>query len=153
MSFVFRLERVLSVRRIQEEQALQRQAEAHSELLRAQASLDEARDRLLRAQEELDERKRRDALTSEALHLHSLHVAGQRQTIERRRTQVSEASERLDQARKAVLEAHRAREGLDRLRQREEAAWRRLQNRQEARAADEIAVARHRAREEENHGP
>ena len=153
MPFVFRLERVLSVRRIQEETAQQRQAEARSELLRSQGVLEEACARLRRAQEDLDERKRRDDLTSEALHLHSLHVAGQRQAIERAREAVSAASKHLEEAREALLEAHRAREALERLREREEITWKRREARQEARAVDEIAVSRHRAREEENHGP
>ena len=136
MGFAFRLERVLSVRRIQEEEARERHEASQRELQRSQEVLAAREARLRQALDELDALKRRDELTSQALYLHSLH-----------------ASDRAEETGARLLEAHQAREALERLREREHASWRHQCARAEARQMDEIAVTRHRAREEENHGP
>jgi len=153
VGFAFRLEKVLSVRRIQEEAAQQELARAREELARARRVLESVEGELLAALEEVDALKRSDDLTPEALYLHSLHLAGLRRKIDQARRGVAGASEAAEAAAARVLEAHRAREGLERLREREEVAWRKEQGRRESLQIDEMAVSRHRAREEENHGP
>ena len=153
MAFVFRLDRVLGVRRIQEEAAQQRNAEAQEALRRAREADQELRQTLAGALEEFDELKRGDRVTPEALYLHSLHLAGMRRKLEASRTRVEEAATAAQKAAEELLEAHQAREALERLREREKAAWDKLQAQKEARQVDEIAVSRHRTREEENHGP
>jgi flagellar export protein FliJ len=153
VAFTFRLEKVLSVRRLQEEAAQQALAQAREELARASATLVSLEGDLLTAQEEVDALKRSDELTPEALYLHSLHGAGLRRKIDQARQVLARASDAAEAAAARVLEAHRAREALERLREREEVSWRKDQDRREARELDEIAVSRHRAREEENHGP
>jgi hypothetical protein len=67
MGFNFRLERVLSVRRIEEEAARQAHAEAQDRLHFAQQTLAGARERLQLTLEGFDGMKRRDELTTEAL--------------------------------------------------------------------------------------
>lgn len=153
MAFVFRLERVLGVRRLQEEAA----QHCHAEALRACTEAAEAVRRLDAdlgvALEELDDLKRRDRLTVDALYLHTLHTAGLRRRLFAARQEQRRAEERAEQTAAELLEAHRAVEALEKLKERDEAAWRRAQARREAEAIDEIAVLRHRAREEDNHGP
>ncbi len=153
MAFAFRLEKVLSVRRLQEEAAQQELVRVRQELSRANAALTALEDELLTASHEVDDLKRSDELTPEALYLHSLHVAGLRRRIEQARHAVAAAAAEAEAAAAQLVDAHRAREALERLREREEATWRREQGRRESLQIDEIAVTRHRAREEENHGP
>ena len=153
MAFTFRLERVLSVRRIQEEAAQTRHAQALEELRRAESLLSDLFRRLEDEQRELDGLKHRDELSPEALHLHSLHVAGLRRQIQSAAAACTRASDELDRAGAELMEAHRACEALEKLREREHEAWRKEQARREARDIDETAVTRYRAREEENHGP
>lgn len=153
MGFAFRLERVLSVRRIQEDEAQRKHADARAELRAADESLQLLESMVVNAQRQLDELKHRDQLTAEALHLFSLHMAGMRRRVAAARVRVETAQDEVDQTSAELLEAHRARETLERLRGREEAAWRKRQAQLEVKQLDEIAVSRHRAREEENHGP
>ena len=153
MAFVFRLERVLAVRRIEEDGARQRHAAAQEALRAARDELEAARRRLTEGLVGLDELKRRDELSEKALYLHSLHVAGRRREIELATARVANAAQMVEQRAAELLEAHQAREALEKLREREETAWRRDQAAREAREIDEIAVLRSRTREEENHGP
>ncbi|NTU60247.1 MAG: flagellar export protein FliJ [Deltaproteobacteria bacterium] len=153
MAFVFRLERVLSVRRLQEEAAQQRHAEALERLRRAEARVDDLSRELTRDLEELDETKRRDELTTETLHLHSLHASGLRRAIQLARHEAARCAADVEKTAAELLDAHRAREALEKLREREVEAWRREETRREANQIDEIAVLRRRTREEENHGP
>lgn len=153
MAFVFRLERVLGVRRIQEDAAQQRHAAARAALEQARRADEDLRARLSQAMEEFDGLKHRDELTAEAVHLHSLHLAGLRRRLDESRVRVEEAARAEQEAAVELREAHQARESLERLRERERLAWNDRQARQEARHVDEIAVSRHRSREEENHGP
>jgi flagellar export protein FliJ len=151
--FAFRLERVLSVRRLQEESAQQRHAEALERQRAADALREALTCRLLESLEELDDLKRRDELTAEALYLHSLHVGGLRRDLLGARQQCARCAEEVERSASELLEAHRAVEALEKLRERDQAAWRHDESQREARAIDEVAVTRHRAREEENHGP
>lgn len=153
MAFVFRLERVLGVRRIQEDLAQQKRASAAATLDEARRADEALRAELRAAFEAFDTLKHRDELTAEALHLHSLHLAGMRRRLEWSRVRVAEAAQALRRAEGELREAHQAREALERLRERERRAWKDREARQEARQVDEIAVSRHRSREEENHGP
>jgi flagellar export protein FliJ len=82
-----------------------------------------------------------------------LRLTGLRREIETAQVCVDEATRNLEQASSALSEAHQRRKSLERHREREELEWRRGQARKEARDIDEIAVSRHRAREEESHGP
>lgn len=152
-TFAFRLERVLSVRRLQEESAQQRHAEALEQCRRVEARLRDLAEQLARGLEELDDAKRRDALTTEAIHLHSLHSSGVRRMIQATRLEHERCTEEVERTAAELLEAHRAREALEKLRERELEAWRREESRREAIQIDEIAVTRRRTREEENHGP
>ena len=153
MAFVFRLEKILAVRRCQEEAARRRHADVRREWARARGVLDALQNTLHGGLEELDGLKRRDELTPESLRLHSLHLARLRQSVEEAREGLDQATSDMAVAEAEVAEAHRAREALERLRDREEGAWRQAQNRREARAADEIAVSRpRRRREEESRG-
>lgn len=153
MAFSFRLERVLSVRRMQEEGAQHRHREAQARLLAAEALIEGLSQELHAALEELDDLKRRDELTTDVLYLHSLHSSGLRRQLHRARRDLADRAAEAERAGAELLEAHRAVEALEKLRERDEAAWRKDRARKEADAIDEIAVSRHRAREEENHGP
>jgi flagellar export protein FliJ len=153
LGFVFRLERVLSVRRIEEDGARQVHAEAQDILRGARAARDDAQHRLGSSLSRLDDLKRRDELSEQALYLHSLHQAGLRREIDVARTRVAAAEQEVERAAEELLCAHQAREALEKLRDREESSWRRDQAAREAREIDELAVQRSRAREEENHGP
>jgi flagellar export protein FliJ len=153
VAFAFRLERVLSVRRLQEEGAQHRHRQAQDRRLAAQALVDELSGELHAALEELDDLKRRDELTADALYLHSLHAAGLRRQLHRARHDLAGCAAEVERTGAELLEAHRAVEALEKLRERDEAVWRKNRARKEADAIDEIAVSRHRAREEENHGP
>lgn len=153
MGFVFRLEKVLSVRCLQEEAARQGHARAQEELQGALARLEALRAGLRRCQEDLDDLKRADALTPDALYLHSLHAAGQRRRIERAAAEAEAASRRVAQAAEALREAHKARQALEKLRERDLEAWHAAEARKDAHRIDELAASRHRAREEETHGP
>jgi flagellar FliJ protein len=153
MGFVFRLERVLAVRCLQEETVQQRHAEALERFRRAESALNDLRESLEQTLEELDDVKRRDELTPEALHLHSLHTSGVRRSLQVARVECDRQSADVARTAEELREAHRAREALEKLRERELEAWRRDQSRREANEIDEIAVSRRRAREEENHGP
>lgn len=153
MAFAFRLERVLSVRRLQEEAAQQRHAEAQERCRAAEEVVSALTECLQAALEELDDLKRRDELTADALYLHTLHGAGVRRRLVVARQEHACAAEEAERAACELLAAHRAVEALEKLRDRDEAAWRKEQARKEADAIDEMAVSRHRAREEENHGP
>ncbi|GAB4255206.1 MAG: hypothetical protein Kow0092_00020 [Deferrisomatales bacterium] len=153
MPFTFRLERVLSVRRIQEQAARQRHADAFRACEAARGAHLALERAVSRALDELDGLKARDELSAHTLHLHSLYLAGLRRRLHAALEQLRRAEERVEQAAAELLEAHRARQALERLREKEEAVWRRQAARREARSLDEIAAARHRAREEENHGP
>ena len=153
MAFTFRLERVLSVRRIQEEAAREAHARAQDRVRSARQALDAARDRLTSTLEAFDEVKRRDELTSEALYLHTIHLAGLRREIETARAQLVEATADIERTGSELLEAHKRRKSLERHREREEFAWRKGQARKEAKDLDEMVVSRHRTREEESHGP
>ncbi|MBE0616945.1 MAG: hypothetical protein IH608_03315, partial [Proteobacteria bacterium] len=82
MAFVFRLEKVLTVRRLQEEAAQQRLAQAREALESARAGLEALHGELRESAEDLDLAKRGDQLTPEALYLHSLHLAGLRRRID-----------------------------------------------------------------------
>ncbi len=153
MAFVFRLEKILGVRRRQEEAARRRHAGVRREWARARGALEGLQDALHRDLEELDGLKRRDELTPESLRLHSFHLARLRQSVEAAREGVEQAAAEMAVAEAEVAEAHRAREALERLRDREEGAWRQAQNRREARAAEEMVVSRpRRRREEESRG-
>lgn len=153
MPFAFRLERVLSVRRVQEEQAQLRHAEALERRCAAERALSTLSETLRQTLEDLDDLKRRDELTTEALHLHSLHVSGLRRSIHLARAELERRTAEVEASAAELLEAHRAREALDKLRERELDAWRREEAKREAKQIDEIAVSRRRTREEENHGP
>lgn len=153
MAFVFRLERVLSVRQLQEDAAQQRHAEALEALRSAEWALAELLAGLAQTLEDLDEVKRRDELTPEALYFHSLHVSGLRRAIQGARVDLQQCSVRAETTSAELLEAHRAREALEKLRERELESWRQTQSRNETKQLDEIAVSRRRWREEENHGP
>ncbi len=153
MAFVFRLEKILAVRRHQEESARRRHAHVRGECARVRGVLEERQEALRRDLEELDGLKRRDEVTPESLRLHSLHLARVRRSLEEARKSLDAAAEAVAVAEAEVAEAHRAREALERLRDREEGAWRQAQSRREARTADEIAVSRpRRGREEESRG-
>lgn len=153
MPFRFRLEKVLGVRRLQEEGAQARHAAALAALRSAEECIAELSLGLSRSLEELDVLKRCDQLTTEAIYLHTLHVAGVRRQLQAARSSRVAAQARADRTAAELLEAHQAREALERLRERQEAAWRQEQAGKDARLIDEIAVSRHRAREEESHGP
>ncbi len=153
MAFRFRLEKVLSVRRIREEEAHQRMADARERLARAQGEVEGLEARIAQAHQDLDALKRRDELSSEALYLHGLHMAGLRRELARAREELAVARREADEAHARLVEAHRDREALERLREREERQWERDQARRESRRMDEVALTRHRSREEENHGP
>ena len=153
MGFVFRLERVLAVRCLQEETVQQRHAEALERFRRAESALNDLHESLEQTLEELDDVKRRDELTPEALHLHSLHTSGVRRSLQVARVECDRRSAEVERTAAELLEAHRAREALEKSRERELEAWRRDQSRREANEIDEVAVSRRRAREEENHGP
>lgn len=153
MAFVFRLEKVLSVRRLQEEAAHQRLVLVREGLQSDRARLEALEQDLRRVLGQLDELKRRDELSAEDLHLHSLHSAGQRRRIEQAREAVFTSSQMVETASADLLGAHQARQTLEKLRQREETAWVADQTRKEARRIDEVAGSRHRGREEEEHGP
>jgi len=153
VAFVFRLEKILAVRRRQEEVARRRHADVRREWTRARGILEALQNTLHRDLEELDGLKRRDELTPESIRLHSLHLARLRQSLEGARERLARAASEMAVAEAEVAEAHRAREALERLRDREEGAWRQAQNRREVRAADEVAVSRpRRGREEESRG-
>ncbi|GEM_PF-2263126 len=152
MAFRFRLERVLSVRRSEEEEAERRHAEARQARARAVAVLERARAALVRAHERLDDLKRSGELTSEDLYLHASHVAGLRRRVEEAGQEVRTADARVQETHQALLEAHQAREALEKLREREETRWREAERRRETRVLDEIALSRRSAGEEERHG-
>ncbi|MBI5017367.1 MAG: flagellar export protein FliJ [Deltaproteobacteria bacterium] len=153
MAFTFRLERVLSVRRLQEEAAQQRHARARERCLAAEAAVADLSAEMHAALEALDALKRCDELTADALYLHSLHASGLRRRLHVARTELARCAAEVERAATELVEAHRAVEALEKLRERDEATWRKERARKEADAIDEIAVSRHRAREEENHGP
>ncbi|MDF1556259.1 MAG: flagellar FliJ family protein [Deferrisomatales bacterium] len=153
MGFAFRLERVLAVRRIEEDGARQRHAEAQEVLGNACAARDDALRRLGATLAGLDGLKRRDELSEQTLYLHSLHLAGLRREIDVARARVAAATRDVERTAAELLCAHQARESLEKLREREESSWRRGQATREAREIDEIAVQRSHARKEENHGP
>jgi flagellar export protein FliJ len=153
VAFVFRLEKILAVRRRQEGAARRRHADVRRECARARGILEALQNKLHGDLENLDGLKRRDEITPESLRLHSLHLGRLRQSVEEARESLGRAAAEMAVAEAEVAEAHRAREALERLRDREEGAWRQAQNRREARAADEIAVSRpRRGREEESRG-
>jgi len=153
VAFRFRLERVLTVRRLEEDRARQRHAEAQLALQHATAAWNDAQRRLRAGLVRLDELKHRDELSEQALYLHALHAAGLRREIDAARARVAMAEREVEATAAALLRAHQAREALEKLREREETAWRRDQAAREAREMDEIAVLRSRTREEETHGP
>ena len=153
MAFRFRLERVLTVRRLEEDRARQHHAEAQVALQHATAARDDAQGRLRAGLVRLDELKHHDELSEQALYLHALHAAGLRREIDTARGRVVVAEKEAERTAAELLRAHQAREALEKLREREETTWRRDQAAREAREIDEIAVLRSRSREEETHGP
>ena len=151
--FAFRLERVLSVRRVQEEAVRVRHAEAEEKLRIARETLADLRERLSAALEDFDDLKRKDRVTEEALHLHTLHLAGLRRQIDAARARLAEATAEAARTAEELSAAHKAKRSLERHREREETEWRRQEAQKEAKQVDEMAVSRHRTREEETHGP
>ncbi|MDW7710989.1 MAG: flagellar export protein FliJ [Deferrisomatales bacterium] len=152
MGFVFRLERVLAVRRLQEEVAQQFLSRARETLRGERARLEAVEEDLRRAVSDVDVLKRTDELDAEALRLHSRYAGLQRCRVSRAREAVEGASRAVEDASRAVLDAHRARQALEKLRERDEAAWRAAVSRREACRIDAVAAARHRGRREEDRG-
>ncbi len=153
MAFRFRMEKVLSVRRIEEDAARTRHARARDRLERAERACEALERRRQRCERELDDLKGRDALTAESLHLYALHRAGLARAQEAAAEELAEARAEAARTRSALTEAHQAREAMERLREKERAAWQYRQGRKEAALLDELAVAQHRSNEEDSHGP
>ncbi|RKY60193.1 MAG: flagellar export protein FliJ [Candidatus Latescibacterota bacterium] len=136
-AFRFKLERVLQVRRLQED--LQREA-----FWKAQRDLDDAKEYLRALQEEfvkykelLRSRRSGEAEAHEVLsyerYLDYLHTA-----IERQRQVVDRLRAQLEEHRRALHEAVRKRQVLERLKERQEDAYRRYKNKVFQNFLDEV---------------
>lgn len=152
MRFAFRLEKILTLRHRQREQATLRHAEARRRLEEAEARLAQLIRALTSTQAELDEVKRKNRVTHELLHYHMLHCAGVDHDIHRTQAEVAEANRAAERTAAELIEAHRAAEILEKLKERDQESWREEQARRERDEMDEVAVSRHRMKEE-NHGP
>lgn len=153
MAFRFRLEKVLAVRRREEEEAERRHAEARRERDRAREEVERQRAALARANEALDALKRKGEMSAEDLFLHASHVAGVRRRLREAEAGLAEAEDRMRREHEALLQAHQAREALEKLREREEARWKEAERRRETQILDEVALTRRPLGEEEPHGP
>ena len=152
MRFIFRLEKVLMLRHRQRDQATLRHAEARRRLEVAETRLAELVLTLEATQAELDEIKHKNRLTQELLHYHMLHCAGVQEDIRCTEAEVAEANRAAERTASELLEAHRAAEILEKLKERDQETWREGEAKRERDQMDEVAVTRHRMKEE-NHGP
>ncbi len=152
MAFRFRLEKVLSVRRAEEDTARLEHARAVGWEEEARASVRALEGLLEEAHRDLDRKKREGEITAHDLYLHTLYVAGLRRSLARARDELARASDAVRRTHEHLVRAHQDREALERLREREERRWNREQARRETRFLDEVALARRRG-EEGNHGP
>lgn len=150
--FEFRLERVLNIRHRQCEQATHRHAEARRRLELAELRLRELGELYERTEHDLDLAKHSNRLCKEVFHYHTLHCAGVKEDIRRAEREVAEVTIAAERTAAELLEAHRAAEVLEKLRQNELEAWKKDQAQKEMQQMDEVAVSRHRMKEE-NHGP
>jgi len=152
LKYAFRLERVLTLRCRQREQATLRHAEAKQRLMDAQAKLGALMAVLEKTLSALDQVKRSDRLCKETLHYHMLHCAGVKQDMARTESEIREADLVVERTTAELLEAHRATEVLEKLKEKDHEAWKEEQAKLEREQMDEVAVTRHRMKEE-NHGP
>jgi len=155
MIFNFRLQKVLSVRKIEEDLAAKRHAEAKECLYQAEQELEQLSCSLNSTMDAFDELKIKDELTSEALHLHSLHVAGLKNRIVLTQKELDSAQKHVEKTNQELVEAHRSVEALERLREKEKAAWLDRENKRQAKEVDELILCRranNSPRQEENNG-
>lgn len=152
MIFSFRLEKVLSVRKIEEDLASKRHADARARLYRAEQLLDLLFASLESTMNKLDELKLSDELTAEALQLHSLHIAGLKNRIEEAKKELVCAENNVEETNGLLIEAHRSREALERLREKEKEAWLLREQKRQANEIEEIVLSRRKPRLEGNHG-
>lgn len=147
MAFEFRLEKVLSIRRSEEDEASRKFALAKARLTKAREALlalEEAQDE---NESSLEAKKRADKLDGEYIHRHALRHAGLTHDIDLARNEIVAANHEARKANEALTEAHRAVEVLEKLRERDLEAFRKDQLRREAVQMDEVAVSRHRLKE------
>lgn len=147
MAFVFRLEKVLGVRRREEDEAAKVHALARERLDRARNWLIDLESNMRLTLSLLDEDKRADRVDAETLHYHSLHCAGLESDMACAEKEIAVANEAVRLAVLALTEAHKAVEMLEKLRERDEEEWRKAELRRETLAMDEVAVMRHRSKE------
>jgi len=152
LRYTFRLERVLTIRNRQREQATLRHAEARKRLEEAEQRLDLLTHVLEATMHELDRAKHANRLNKETLHYHTLHCAGVKDDIKKTEYEVAEANVAAERTAAELLEAHRAAEVLEKLREKDFDAWKEQEAKKEMKQMDEVAVTRHRMKEE-NHGP
>lgn len=147
MAFLFRLEKVLSVRKREEDEAARVHALARAKLDRARSALARLDGELAETRAALEEDQRADRVDGERLHVHSLRCAGLDVDMERTEREIEAANDEVRAAALALTEAHKAVEILQKLRERDEEAWKKSEARKEAYAMDEVAVMRHRSKE------
>lgn len=147
MAFSFRLEKVLSIRRTEEDEASRKFAIAKARLTRAREALLALEEALEDNEASLEAKKRADKLDGEYIHRHGLRHAGLIHDIDLARSEVVAANGAARKAGEALTEAHRAVEVLEKLRERDLEAFHKDQQRREAVQMDEVAVSRHRLKE------
>ena len=147
MGFVFRLERVLRLR-------LKERDEAAIKNALAARMLNEAREALAALEGELDDTealldriKRADQLDGETLHYHRLHCVGLAMDIRQAEYQVMKCNEEVALAAQLLIEAHKASEILEKLKEHEVEEWRQEEHRKEVIKMDEVAVSGFRKKE------
>lgn len=147
MAFAFRLEKVLGIRRREEDEAARVHAVARERLDRARDWLSDLESNMRLTLALLDEDKKANRVDAEVLHYHSLHCAGLESDMELAEREICAANEAVRIAALALTEAHKAVEMLEKLRERDEEEWRKAELRRETLAMDEVAVMRHRSKE------
>lgn len=147
MRFVFRLDKVLGIRRREEDEAARLHAVARERLERARAWLMDLEGNMELTLALLEDDKRANRVDAETLHYHSLHCAGLESDMVCAEKEITVANEAVRLAALALTEAHKAVEILEKLRERDEEEWRKEELRKETIAMDEVAVMRHRAKE------
>lgn len=140
--FHFRLERILSIRRRQEEQERMRFGAAMQAKLQAEMRLEEIRNRM-RETIEAAARMMESRVTIEDLRrTHDYRMALLRRESEAE-SALAEAVCRLETARTALIEARKKKRVLERLRERAHARWRYESENEEQNDLDEIGLATH----------
>lgn len=147
MAFKFRLEKVLSIRLREQDEASRKNALAQQRLVQARNALVAVEEDKRCTEENLERIKREDILDAKTLHLHALRFAGLAVDIEKAVVEIARANNEARIAAEILAEVHKSVEILKKLRERDEKEYNANLQKKERAEMDEIAVTRFRMKE------